>query len=545
MSKVSDNIEKVYEDIIDGILSGDINRDNIESKKLEYCGNRSASRVPKNSEILNYANGEVRDKIKSVLQVAPVRSSSGVVPITVMTHPVSICPHGRCYFCPAGKDSQFEDTQLSYSGGPSLMRAQAENYDPFGQVTRRLSQLHRNGHEVDKVDLIIKSATFTSRSHDYQIWFVKRCIEAMNEYNVEVVPEEVTDQRFSKDNYDFKYLEDVIKENEEISDVKCIGITFETKPDWCNKSQVDRLLRVGGTKVEIGVQTTFDEINENVHRGHGKKESINANKRLRNLGFKVGFHMMPGLPGMDKDMIMEDFEKIFNNENWKPDYLKIYPCLVVPGTVVYDMWKKGEFEPLGSQEAAELIAEIKEKIPKYVRLQRVQRDIPADQIAAGVQKSNLRQLANQELDGSCDCIRCREVGLQEESIDKKSQIEKNTISYKACEGTEKFISYEDKETGQLIGFARLRIPSEVHRSELEDSTILRELHVYGNQVAIGDKNQDWQHKGYGKKLVKEAENISVEEGFDKISVISGIGVRKYYKEKLGYIQDGPYVSKTF
>lgn len=541
----SNTVDNVCEDIIDGILSGEIDRDNLENKKLHYCGKYNASRVPKNSTILKSAEEKTREKIKKVLQVAPVRSSSGVTPITVMTHPVSVCPHGRCHFCPAGEESQFDNTQLSYPGGPSVMRAQSENYDPYGQVTRRLSQLHRNGHDVDKTDLIIKSATFTSRSHDYQVWFVKRCLEAMNDYDTTSFPEQIDNKTFAQDSYDFKYVENVIRENEEESDVKCIGITLETKPDWCNIEQINRLLSLGGTKVEIGVQTTFDEVNKRMHRGHGQEESKRANKQLRDAGFKVGFHMMPGLPGMDRDMILEDFDRIFTGNDWKPDYLKIYPCLVVSGTVVYDMWRKGNFEPLDSEEAAEIIARVKEKIPKYVRLQRVQRDIPADQIEAGVQKSNLRQLAQHKLEGDCDCIRCREVGLRDDAINSSS-IVKDVMSYKACEGIEKFISFEDSNSNQLVGFARLRLPFETHREELSESTILRELHVYGNQVSIGEeKAQDWQHKGYGQRLMKEAENISIENGYEKISVISGIGARKYYKDKLDYQQDGPYVSKEF
>lgn len=534
-------MEKVIEDIVSRISEEDLSRDELEEVKLEVCSSHSAEKVPSNSEILNSVSGEKRDEIKELLQTSPVRSASGVSPVTIMTHPVNVCPHGRCFFCPAGKDSQFENTQLSYPGGPSVRRAQDEDYDPYGQTRRRISQLHYNGHPVDKIELIIKSSTFTSRSHDYQVWFIKRALEAMNNYNSEKVPNKLDKESFSEENVEFSYMEDVISENES-SDVRCIGITIETKPDWCDVQQIDRMLNLGVTKAEIGVQTTYDRINEKMHRGHGSRESKEANKNLRNCGMKVGFHMMPGMPGMDRDMIINDFERIFNEEEWKPDYLKIYPALVVPGTRLYDMWRKDEFEPLDSEEAADIIAEIKEKIPKYVRLQRVQRDIPANQISAGVQKSNLRQLARKRLDGKCKCIRCREVGLNEEEVSKN--IELDIINYRACGGEEKFISFEDSDSDQLIGFARLRIPDNTHRKELQNSTLLRELHVYGNQVPIDESSsENIQHTGYGKRLMKKAENITIEEGMDKISVTSGIGVRKYYINKLGYSRNGPYVSK--
>lgn len=532
----------IYEDIIKGIKEGNIDRENLENKKLEFCSDYSASKVPKNSDVLEYANkiGE-RDNVKHILRKAPIRSSSGVTPVSVMTHPVSVCPHGRCLFCPVGEDSKFEDSQLSYPGGPCVRRARRNNYDPYDQVMDRLVQLYENGHDIDKSELIIKSATITSRSHDYQVWFVKRCLEAMNDFNKS---EENRNRVESyKDIPQFKYLNNVISENE-TSDVRCIGITFETKPDWCEKKQIDRMLGLGVTKVEIGVQTTFDKINKDMNRGHDINDSIKANKNLRDSGMKVGFHMMPGLPGMDRDMILNDFDEIFENENLRPDYLKIYPSLVIEGTVVYDMWKEGEYNPLSSEEAADIIADIKDKIPKYVRLQRVQRDIPANQIEAGVKKSNLRQIAKKKMDKdqNCDCIRCREIGLNDADNVDKETIKLDIIEYECCGGTEKFISYED-DKGNLIGFARLRFPDSSHREELNNSSILRELHVYGQQVSLGESKDKWQHKGYGKKLVKKAEEISKENGYNEMNIISGIGVREYYKNKLGYNQNGPYVNK--
>jgi elongator complex protein 3 len=398
--------------------------------------------------------------------------------------------------------------------------------------------------------------TMTARSHDYQEWFVRRALEAMNDFDVDAPPEPAEEVSFAQDpdEYDFRYLEDVVAENE-TADVRNVATTFETKPDWCDPEQIDRMLDLGGTKVEVGVQTTFERINREMHRGHGTQASIDANRRLRDSGFKVGFHMMPGQPGMSKEMCLEDFRRIFENSDWRPDYLKIYPTLVVEGTVTYDWYRKDEFQPLENEEAAELVAEIKDMIPRYTRLQRVQRDIPADFIEGGVWKSNLRQLARKRMDEhgwTCDCVRCREVGMNDEDPET---VEMDVMTYESGGGTEHFISFEDFEKDLLVGFCRLRFPNDPVRRELDDAAIVRELHVYGSQVGVGsaaqsatDQSSDdavgqHQHRGYGRRLLAKAEELAADTGYSKLAVISGIGVREYYRNKLDYRQDGPYVSK--
>lgn len=533
--------EQVCEEIIDRLLTEDIDRDEVEALKREVCSEYSAPRVPKNTELLDRAPDGRREDLETVLQRKPVRTASGVSPVAIMTSPKA-CPHGKCLYCPGGPDSEFSSAQ-SYTGDePAAARAEQNEYDPYGQVTLRLNQLREIGHPVDKVELIVMGGTMPARSHDYQEWFVKRALEAMNDFDPDAEPSPAEGKSFAPDGYEFQYLEDVIAENE-TGDVRNVATTFETKPDWCGIEQIDRMLQLGGTKVEVGVQTTFERINREMHRGHGRQASIDANKRLRDAGFKVGFHMMPGQPGMSKEMVLEDFRRIFTQSEWQPDYLKIYPTLVVPDTVTYDMHHRGEFDPLTSSEAAELVADIKEIIPPYTRLQRVMRDIPADHIAAGVQKSNLRQLARQELHergGTCRCIRCREVGLNETT---PTDIELLEHSYTACGGTEHFLSFEDSEEDLLVGFCRLRFPDNPHRSELTDAAIVRELHVYGNQLGIGAHGEEWQHQGYGRQLLSRAEEIAADAGYDRVAIISGIGAREYYRRKLDYTRDGPYMTK--
>ncbi|MFW6384870.1 MAG: tRNA uridine(34) 5-carboxymethylaminomethyl modification radical SAM/GNAT enzyme Elp3, partial [Halodesulfurarchaeum sp.] len=361
----------------------------------------------------------------------------------------------------------------------------------------------------------------------------------------------------SPEEYEFRYLEDVIAENE-TGEIRNIGTTFETKPDWCGPEQIDRMLRLGGTKVEVGIQTTYEGINRRMHRGHGVQAGVDANRRLRDAGIKVGFHMMPGQPGMSEAMVREDFRRLFEDPRWRPDYLKIYPTLVVEGTRVYDMWKRGDYDPLSNDRAAELVAEIKSKLPKYVRLQRVQRDIPADFIEAGVWKSNLRQLARERMDEhgwECDCIRCREVGMNDATPDT---IELDRIEYDAAGGTEHFISFEDPDQSLLVAFARLRFPDDPVRRELQDAAIVRELHVYGSEVGFGedagsggeadevgaDLVDGFQHQGYGSRLMAEAERVAADAGYETLAVISAIGAREYYRQQLGYRRDGPYMTTT-
>ena len=546
----SEAFEQACEELVERILDGEIERDDLESAKKEVCGKYSSPKVPRHSDLLDFAPQQYRDELESVLQRKPVRTASGVSPIAIMTSPKR-CPHGKCLYCPGGPDSEFSSAQ-SYTGHePAAARGKQNDYDPYGQVTLRLEQLREIGHPIDKAELILMGGTMTARSHDYQEWFVKRALEAMNDFDPDKQPEPAQEKSFAQDpeEYEFEYLEDVIAENE-FGDIRNVATTFETKPDWCDPEQIDRMLDLGGTKVEVGVQTTFARINREMHRGHGTQDSIDANRRLRDSGFKVGFHMMPGQPGMSREMCLEDFRRIFNRPEWQPDYLKIYPTLVVEGTAIYDWWHTGEFEPLENEEAAELIAEIKSMIPRYTRLQRVQRDIPADFIEGGVWKSNLRQLAWQKMEEhgwTCDCIRCREVGHND---NEPETVDLDIETYEAGGGTEHFISFEDFDQDILVGFCRLRFPNNPVRRELEDAAVVRELHVYGSQVGVGagadDKEglvEKHQHRGYGQRLIAKAEELAADAGYDKLAVLSGIGVRQYYRDKLDYRQDGPYVSK--
>ncbi|MDI9394279.1 MAG: tRNA uridine(34) 5-carboxymethylaminomethyl modification radical SAM/GNAT enzyme Elp3 [Euryarchaeota archaeon] len=532
--------------ILEKVLAGKIkDEDQLNKVKKDVSKRYHLSSLPRNGDIIMQGTPEEQEIIKGFLRRKPIRTISGVAVIAIMTSPAP-CPHGVCLPCPGGPNSAFKSPQSYMGREPAAMRAIQHEFDPYAQVHSRLTQLKEIGHDVEKVELIVMGGTFSARSLDYQEWFSKRSLEAMND----LTGTEWRDRAWKiGKSSPYIPLEEVQRANE-TADIRNVGITFETRPDWAKEEHVDEFLRLGGTKVELGVQSVYDFVLSRMQRGHGVAEIVKANQILRDSAFKVGFHMMPHLPGADSELDLRGFKKLFNDQRFRPDYLKIYPTLVTEGTPLYRMWEAGEYHALSDEEAAELIADIKAVLPKWVRLQRIQRDIPAHQIFAGVRKSNLRQLAEEKLrekGGKCRCIRCREVGhnsLKGRRINEKD-IELTMETYEACNGKEHFIAFEDLSADVLIGFTRLRFPAAPHRKELQDSALIRELHVYGSMVPVGReaKQKEWQHRGYGKELIERAEETASESGYRKLAIISGIGAREYYR-KLGYSLEGVYMSKV-
>ncbi|MEM2896515.1 MAG: tRNA uridine(34) 5-carboxymethylaminomethyl modification radical SAM/GNAT enzyme Elp3, partial [Candidatus Bathyarchaeia archaeon] len=317
------------------------------------------------------------------------------------------------------------------------------------------------------------------------------------------------------------------------------------------------LLFMGVTRIEIGVQNLYDEVYKIVERGHRVKDVIEAFRLAKDAGYKIVAHMMPGLPGSNLEKDFKAFMRLFSDPDFKPDMLKIYPCLVLGGTKIHSWWKEGKYKPYTTEEAVDLIAKVKVTIPRWVRIMRIQRDIPSQFILAGPNKSNLRQLVEErmkELGFACKCIRCREVGhkflghkfLRNRIAPDPNRIEILCEEYEASEGKEIFISVEDIFNEILIGYLRLRIPSKkAHRLEIssEPSSIVRELRVFGRLAPLGERIKDaWQHKGYGERLLMEAENKSRENGVKKILILSALGTKEYYG-RLGYKPHGPYMVK--
>ncbi len=530
-------IESAYRELIEQLLRKEItDRQELNEAKKAISIRFKLSSLPSNSQILAAAKESEKQEVLRLLKLKPVRTISGVAVIAAMTSPAK-CPHGLCVPCPGGPESKFVSPQSYMGAEPAARRAFENDFDPYRQVFSRLNQLSQIGHHIEKAELIVMGGTFTSRMLCYQEWFIKRSIEAMNDFYS-------TEWRKGP----YSTIEEVQSANEN-AHIRNVGITIETRPDWTEKEHIDTILDMGATKVEIGVQSTYDFILAGIQRGHAVKDSAAANMRLRDSGLKIGFHMMPGLPGSTPESDVRMFRTLFDDERFKPDYLKIYPTLITEGTQLHGMWEHGNYAPLEVQDAVELLAQVKSILPKWVRLQRIQRDIPAYQVLAGIKKSNIRQLAKERLletGGKCRCIRCREVGHGSLSGLKPENIELTVEEYHACKGKEHFISFEDIEKDLLVGFIRLRFPCNPHRQELDGAALVRELHVYGSMVPPGSdpEEKQWQHRGYGGELLAQAEETARCAGYENIAVTSGIGVRDYYR-KFGYVRQGPYMIKKF
>jgi elongator complex protein 3 len=499
--------------------------------KVEVARKYGLKGIPTNSEILAEVKEEDLPVLGPILMRKPVRTISGIAIVAVMARPYP-CP-GECIYCPVG-----EDVPQSYTGRePAALRAKRANYDPYLQVIDRLRQLSQIGHPIDKVELIVMGGTFTAQPRRYQEWFIKRCFEAMNTFPTADLGETSTP------------LKKVQEENERAA-VRNVGLTIETRPDFAKEEQVDAILRMGVTRVELGVQTLYDSVYERIKRGHIVRDVVEATRIAKDAGLKVGYHMMPGLfSGFEEDLKI--FGRLFKDEGFRPDFLKIYPTLVIKGTYLYELWKRGEFQPYSDEEALELIGEIKKTMPKWVRTMRIQRDIPSSLIEAGVKKSDLGDLVYRRLRKEglrCRCIRCRDIGhlMYKEGIEMGNKIEIVDEKYEASEGIEHFLSVEDTKNDALIAYLRLRFPSKkAHRQEVREGTALvRELRVLGPMVPIGERaERAEQHRGWGEALLRRAEDISREHGMKNVLITSAVGTREYYRRR-GYRRNGPYMGKS-
>jgi elongator complex protein 3 len=471
------------------------------------------------------------NKIIRTLITRPVRSLSGIVNISVLTKPYP-CP-GKCTYCP-----QEKGTPKSYlKSEPAVMRAIANNYDPYKQVKSRIESLEITGHLTDKIELRIVGATWSYYPKKYQEWFISECFRACND--------------FKKNNLKNKKklsFEKEQKKNEK-SKHRIVGLSIETRPDFINGKEILHLRRLNVTSIELGVQTIYDDILNKTKRGHKVESTIQATRKLKDAGFKICYQIMPNLPGSNFQKDLNVFKELFSNQDFKPDYLKIYPLSVLKGTEVYNLWKNKKYKPYKDEELKKLLKEIKKEVPLYVRIQRLIRDIPAQDIEAGTKTSNLRQIIQTESikEGwSCKCVRCREI-KQDYNLKEKLNLFRD--NYDASQGKEIFLSFEDKERKNLYSLLRARIPSknqDIFKKLpiLRDSLIIREIHTYGQQTPLKQKGKSAQHKGLGKKLMKEIEKIAKKEfKVKKIVVISSVGTRNYYR-KQGYRLKDTYMIKN-
>jgi len=454
----------------------------------------------------------------------PTKTISGITPVAVMLPPRK-CNHGSCVYCPN------LDVPQSYTPkSPVVMRASQVKYDAYKQVSARLEAFKAMNHPTDKIELIIMGGTFLQYPKDFQYKFVKGLYDALN-------------SKISKD------LVSAQKLNEK-SRHRCVALCIETRPDVCSKQHIKDMLSFGATRVELGVQMPDDQLYKLTKRGHNVEDVIKATRLLKDSGYKVFYHIMPNLIGSSLKKDLKLFKKLFSDSQFKPDGIKIYPCQVIQGAELERLYWQKKYLPYNQKELTNLLIKLKLMVPKYCRIMRIMREIPLDYLVAGTMRIDLRKVVQElmsEKNLKCNCIRCREVGFflnRGGKIDLDS-IKLCRIDYNASKGKEIFLSFEDTKNDVLIALLRLRIPYNPFLDQINNQTaIVREMHTYGASLRIGKKEKSlWQHKGYGKILLKEAEKIAKEEfNMEKIIIISGVGVRNYFYSQ-GYSLDGPYVSK--
>ena len=500
-------------------------KNQIKEEIRRTCGKYSLDRLPKSQDILSVVKGEDFTKLKKILLKKPIKTASGVAVVALMPKPFA-CPHGRCTYCPGGIEF---NSPNSYTGKePSTLNAIENNYDPRLQITSKIEKLIAYGHDPSKMEIVIVGGTFLFMPKTYQENFIKSCYDALN-------------GNVSKD------LQEAKATNEHAK-IRNVGFTIETKPDYCKKEHVDWMLDYGITRIEIGVQSLQERVYQIVNRGHDYNDVIESFQISKDAGYKIVAHMMPGLPSVTPAEDIADFKKLFDDPALRPDMLKVYPSLVLENTPLYEDYKLGKYTPYSDEDLINVLTEMKKIVPKWVRIMRVMREIGPEEIIAGPKSGNLRQIVHQNLQKQgleCKCIRCREAGLSKKNPEEQT-LQLKRINYDSSGGKEVFLSYEDSDES-IYGFLRLRKPSLLaHRKEVStDSCIVRELHVYGKSLQIGQKEaNEIQHSGLGKNLMKEAERISKEE-FDakRLLVISAVGTRQYY-QKLGYSLYGPYMEKS-
>lgn len=499
------------------------------------------------------------------LQMKPVRTSSGVAPVTVLTEPAG-CP-GRCIFCPDA-----EGMPKSYlPDEPGARRAAQCGFDPYRQVRTRLETFEAMGHPADKIELLILGGTWSAYARRYREWFVTRCLDAMNEAEDATGSARVEDDRLVAQD---DALRDVADRGEadpamggpdrgaghlaalahaqarnETAAHRNVGLVIETRPDWVTTDEIVHLRRLGVTKVQLGVQSLDDRILALNQRGHDVVAVRRAVGLLRAAGFKLHLHWMPNLYGATPESDRADFARLWADPALRPDELKIYPCSIIADTELHRLWQAGSYRPYTDEELIDLVADCKATIPPYCRVNRVFRDIPADDIVAGVKSSNLRQLAHRrmaERGQACRCIRCREVRGSAVGEDDLRLV---VHAYATTGSLEQFLSYETT-TGRLAGFLRLSLPDRSAAQEIEPTkmreavwaaipeiaaaAMIREVHIYGPALKIGAESAgEAQHLGLGRRLIEEAKARAAAAGFDRLAVISAIGTRRYY-ERLGF-----------
>lgn len=486
------------------------------------------------------------ENLERLLRKADIRSTSGISIITSLVKPYT-CP-GKCVYCP----TEVRMPKSYIATEPAAARALRLDFSPYEQMRQRILMLEKNGHATDKVEFIIKGGTWNAYPLRYQYWFILESFRACND---------IQNKRPQQLNENSKLAElQIALEKEQQKNEKnkhrIIGLTLETRPDNIVSKTIYHMRRQGCTRVELGLQAPDDEILKLIVRGHTVQQFRDAMLLLRHAGFKVDLHFMPDLPGTTPEHDVKMYNSLFSDPGLKPDMVKIYPNTVIKTAELYQWFLDGRYKPYGDENLFQALLKMKKATPRYCRISRLIRDIPATEIEAGNIVTNLREVLEVKMkkDGArCQCLRCREISRQKTNLSPNTEPVLFVDEYETTGGKEYFLSFEDENRIAVFGFLRLRIPFfEKDTSvknlyeyipEIKRCAFIRELHVYGTMVEIGKHEKEAsQHKGLGKKLVSAAEKIIKEQAIEKAAIISGVGVRDYYR-KLGYRKVGTYMVK--
>jgi len=472
------------------------------------------------------------EQLKNLLRTRPVRSLSGIVNVSVLTKAYP-CP-GNCLYCP--NEPGFPKSYLS--GEPAAERAKLLKFNPYVQTKKRLENLAAEGHNIDKIELRVIGGTWSFYPKAYQERFITACFAAANDYpsarSARLGPRGLTLQQ---------------KKNE-TAECRIVGISVETRPDYINEKEIVQLRKLGVTRVELGIQSIYNDVLEKNLRGHKIDAAIEATKLLKNAGFKVSYQIMLNLYGSSPKRDLAMAETLFSHPDFCPDLLKIYPCAVLKEAPLYEFYQNKKYKPYSDKKLIEVVKEIKKITPPWVRIERIIRDIPSPRITTGTKEiSNLRQIIAEDMkreNWQCQCIRCREIKGEYDSNEKIILVRRD---YPASDGLEIFLSFENESESKLFSLLRLKIARVKSKfrandySPLRDAAIIREIHTYGLQTALGQKAVSAQHTGLGKKLIIEAEKIAQKEfNLKKIAAISGVGARNYWR-KFGYKLKDTYMIK--
>ncbi len=545
------------EDIINKVLAKNPQTKDEFDRARRKFSNEIKFRQPSNRLLLKtyqkmVKNGSVEyDKpFETFMRKADIRSMSGIAVITSLVKPY-MCP-GTCVYCP----TEYRMPKSYIASEPAAARSLRLNFDPYLLMQKRIEMLETHGHPCDKIEYIIKGGTWNAYPLKYQYWYILESFRACNNLSREEETARLTeDEATALKLEDLQALLDDEQTYNETADHRIIGLTLETRPDAISPKTINHMRRMGCTRIELGLQSTDDKILDLIQRGHTVQQFRDAITLLRQAGFKVDLHFMPDLPGSSPDHDIEMYQELFTDMALKPDMVKIYPCAVIKSAELYQWLEDGRYVPYGEEGLFRALLEMKKSTPRYCRISRLIRDIPSDEIEAGNKITNLREALEKELHArgeKCVCLRCREIGRQLKHVSDHVVPQIFVDEYDTIGGTEYFITLEDPERIAVYGFLRLRIPDKSfvgnpkifeYLPEIKDATFIRELHTYGQLVGIG-KTEDGasQHTGLGKQLMAKAEEISREHEYEKVAVISGVGVKGYYR-KLGYENEGTYVTK--